>query len=199
MDEPKKKLEENRYYKHICTKNQICQRNTDQAIYIDLIKQEVNYDFDNLLNYDHKKLRTDQNYKDDIIKKRTNKYNLEMKKQRKKELERIYLPAFEAYTIKKEDTGIYRAKTDIKFSWDMRPKPGDFMYNENQKVTARGLWLTSNYHVHYSASKRLIMKYIQQLTGEDISFSYGIGMSPNEYKEFQDFIIERSSEYSTLI
>ena len=36
-----KKIENNRYYKHICTNNELCQRMNNQEIYIDLCSFEV--------------------------------------------------------------------------------------------------------------------------------------------------------------
>lgn len=141
MDEPKKQIEPNRYYKHICTKNQICQRSEDQAIYIDLIKQEVNYNFDNELNYDPEKLKTDQNYKDNIVKKRIEVYNSIMKKQRKKEIERMYIQEFEAHLIDKDHAGIYKAKQEIKWRWE------DHIRYQLPKRTGIDLFLSSKYNV----------------------------------------------------
>lgn len=78
----------------------------------------MNYDFDKELNYDHEKLKTDQNYKDNIVKKRIEVYNSIMKKQRKKEIERMYIQEFEAYLIDKDHVGIYEAKQEIKWRWE---------------------------------------------------------------------------------
>lgn len=199
FDAIRKSTEENRYYKHICKKNAICQRTEDKAIYIDLIKQEVNYDFDKLLCYDHKKLKNDPEYKDEIVKERINRYNLRMKELRKIELERIYLPLFDENNIEKENQGIYQAKVSIDFLWNGQPKPGDFGYGQIKKVTASHLWLNSYRYVFYSGSKRYLLRYIKQLTGEDYSFSAAVGMSDRELEEFHEFIIKREPEYSTLI
>ena len=201
LEEPKKYIEENRYFYHLCTRNAECQRMENQAIYIDLIDKEVGFDYDSLLQYDHKKLRTDPEYRKKISQQKTEAYNKRMNKIRIKEIENEYRAEFEDYCIEVEDSRIYRAKTDIKFGYDVRAKPGDICYKTDEEL-ARSLWDCNERNVFYSASKNLLLDYIIQLTGETpfkITGITRIGMSDREYYDFQEFIKKRNSEYEELL
>ena len=201
FEEPKKYIEENRYFYHLCTRNAQCQRMENQAIYIDLIEKPVGFDFDSLLPYDHKKLRTDPEYRKEITQQKTEAYNKKMNKIRIQEIENYYRAEFEDYCIEVEDSQIYRAKTDIKFDFDCRAKPGDISYKTPEEL-ARSLWDFNERKVFYSASKNLLVDYIIQLTGETpfkITGITRIGMSDREYYDFQEFIKKRDSEYEELL
>ena len=201
FEEPKKYIEENRYFYHLCTRNAQCQRMENQAIYIDLIEKPVGFDFDSLLPYDHKKLRTDPEYRKEISQQKTEAYNKKMNKIRIQEIENYYRAEFEDYCIEVEDSQIYRAKTDIKFDFDCRAKPGDISYKTPEEL-ARTLWDFNERKVFYSASKNLLVDYIIQLTGETpfkITGITRIGMSDREYYDFQEFIKKRDSEYEELL
>ena len=201
LEEPKKYIEENRYFYHLCTRNAQCQRMENQAIYIDLIEKPVGFDFDSLLPYDHKKLRTDPEYRKEISQQKTEAYNKKMNKIRIQEIENYYRAEFEDYCIEVEDSQIYRAKTDIKFDFDCRAKPGDISYKTPEEL-ARSLWDFNERKVFYSASKNLLVDYIIQLTGETpfkITGITRIGMSDREYYDFQEFIKKRDSEYEELL
>ena len=201
LEEPKKYIEENRYFYHLCTRNAQCQRMENQAIYIDLIEKPVGFDFDSLLPYDHKKLRTDPEYRKEISQQKTEAYNKKMNKIRIQEIENYYRAEFEDYCIEVEDSQIYRAKNDIKFGYDCRAKPGDICYKSPEEL-ARSLWDCNERMVFYSASKNILLDYIIQLTGETpfkITGINRIGMSDREYYDFQEFIKKRNSEYSELL
>ena len=201
LEEPKKYIEENRYFYHLCTRNAQCQRMENQAIYIDLIEKPVGFDFDSLLPYDHKKLRTDPEYRKEISQQKTEAYNKKMNKIRIQEIENYYRAEFEDYCIEVEDSQIYRAKNDIKFGYDCRAKPGDICYKTPEEL-ARSLWDFNERKVFYSASKNLLVDYIIQLTGETpfkITGITRIGMSDREYYDFQEFIKKRDSEYAELL
>ena len=201
LEEPKKYIEENRYFYHLCTRNAQCQRMENQAIYIDLIEKPVGFDFDSLLPYDHKKLRTDPEYRKEISQQKTEAYNKKMNKIRIQEIENYYRAEFEDHCIEVEDSQIYRAKNDIKFDYDCRAKPGDICYKTPEEL-ARSLWDFNERKVFYSASKNLLVDYIIQLTGETpfkITGITRIGMSDREYYDFQEFIKKRDSEYEELL
>jgi len=201
LEEPKKYIEENRYFYHLCTRNAECQRMENQAIYIDLIDEIVGFDFDSLLPYDHKKLRSDPEYRKEISQRKTEAYNKRMNKIRIQEIENEYRAEFEDYCIEVEDSQIYRAKNDIKFGYDCRAKPGDICYKSPEEL-ARSLWDCNERMVFYSASKNILLDYIIQLTGETpfkITGITRIGMSDREYYDFQEFIKKRNSEYSELL
>ena len=202
LEEPRKNIEENRYYYHICKRNNICNRTSDKAIYIDLINKKEGYDFDLFLEYDHKKLRKDPEYKEKIIMERTERYHRKMNEIRIREIESEYRPEFEDYCCQKEDSRIYQAKITVKFSYDFRAKPGDIGYDPDPFNLANHLWIISNNYVYYSGSKNKILEYIIELTGETpfkITGIKRIGMSDNEYEEFQEYIKQRDSEYRELI
>ena len=201
LEEPKKYIEENRYFYHLCTRNAECQRMENQAIYIDLIDEIVGFDFDSLLPYDHKKLRSDPEYRKEISQRKTEAYNKRMNKIRIQEIENEYRAEFEDYCIEVEDSQIYRAKNDIKFGYDCRAKPGDICYKSPEEL-ARSLWDCNERMVFYSASKNILLDYIIQLTGETpfkITGITRIGMSDREYYDFQEFIKKRDSEYAELL
>ena len=201
LEEPKKYIEENRYFYHLCTRNAECQRMENQAIYIDLIDEIVGFDFDSLLPYDHKKLRSDPEYRKEISQRKTEAYNKRMNKIRIQEIENEYRAEFEDYCIEVEDSQIYRAKNDIKFGYDCRAKPGDICYKSPEEL-ARSLWDCNERMVFYSASKNILLDYIIQLTGETpfkITGITRIGMSDREYYDFQEFIKKRDSEYEELL
>ena len=201
LEEPKKYIEENRYYYHLCTRNAECQRMETQAIYIDLIDKDVGFDFDSFLPYDHKKLRTDPEYRKKISQERTEAYNKRMNQIRIKEIENAYRAEFEDYCIEVEDSRIYKAKTGIKFNYDCRAKPGDIGYQTPEEL-ARSLWDINERYVFYSACKNILLNYIIQLTGESpfkISGITRIGMSDREYHDFQEFIKKRNAEYAELL
>ena len=62
-----KTIEENRFYKHICRNNDICNRTNNQEIYIDLCTDSIKDNLENLLKIDINKLKTDQNYKNKYL------------------------------------------------------------------------------------------------------------------------------------
>ena len=201
LEEPKKYIEENRYFYHLCTRKAECQRMENQAIYIDLIDEVVGFDYDSLLPYDHKKLISDPEYRKEISQRKTEAYNKRMNKIRIQEIENEYRAEFEDYCIEVEDSQIYRAKNDIKFGYDCRAKPGDICYKSPEEL-ARSLWDCNERMVFYSASKNILLDYIIQLTGETpfkITGITRIGMSDREYYDFQEFIKKRDSEYEELL
>lgn len=197
FEEIKINIEEYRYYKHTCKNNKQCNREKDQDIYLDLLSKEIDFNYDNFLLYEHQRLKTDQNYKNKILSERKDKYEAEMKEKKKIEIERTYLPQFENYTLQKEIVAYNQAIESVEFRYKGdHPEPGSYAY-QTANPSARFCWLGVENYCVYSGNKKKIIQYIERLYGESIDFTPG--MSDSEYEEFQQFIEEVNSEYSSLL
>ena len=97
-----KSIEDNRYYKHICTNNELNQEIENQEIYIDLCSLSNLDNIKNNLSVDIERLKTDENYKNNYLRNKEEKYNNYIKKERKRQIENKYRPEFEKKTSEKE-------------------------------------------------------------------------------------------------
>ena len=79
MEEITKAIEENRFYKHTCTRNEICKRTQNQDIYIDLWANSPQEKMEKGLKVDFKKLKTDENYKNKYLSDRKIAYEKQIK------------------------------------------------------------------------------------------------------------------------
>ena len=198
-------IEDNRYYKHICINNELCQRTDNQEIYIDLCSISNLDNLNNKLAVDIYKLKTDENYKNNYLNKKEKIHNIYIKKEKKRQIEDKYRSEFEKKCFDKDQYEFERITMNIKQLYESelarnkndtpnipnllpyRNKPNPyFYYNSNQ------------YYFKYSGTKAKLKKFIENLTGE-IMYDSNIFMDKWEYKEFQKFILEREPEYEELI
>jgi hypothetical protein len=107
-----KAIEDNRYYRHICTNNELFKRTENQEIYIDLCSLPNLDNLKNNLLVDIDRLKMDENYKNNYLSNKAIIHNNYMKKERKQQIENEYRPAFEKNTSDKEQ---YEYETTTMF------------------------------------------------------------------------------------
>ena len=135
-------VEQNRYHKHTCTKNELCQRANDQSIYLDLCS------IDNINNYIEKnlkinlnKLKNDINYRNEYLQNKKIHNDLYLKKQRKLEIERLYKSGFEEYTFNLEEP-LYRhiiSNIELELGYYQREIENN-PYAIDTRATANTIW-----------------------------------------------------------
>ena len=200
-----KAIEDNRYYKHVCTNNELCQRNENQEIYIDLCSLSNLDNFQNILSIDIDRLKTDENYRNKYLNEKAVIYDIYTKKQRKYQIEEKYRPEFERNTFEKEQYDYERITMLIKQIYEddlARAKmiypniPGmiPFDYNPNPS----GFWYAHETNFKYSGTRKKLKKFIEDLTGENM-YDVIVVMEKWEYEEFQKYILEREPDYEELI
>lgn len=84
MEEIAKTIEEMRFYKHSCTRNDICQRKENQDIYIDLCFNSPQEKMEKDLKVDLNKLKTDENYKNKYLSDRQIAYENHIRRVQKR-------------------------------------------------------------------------------------------------------------------
>ena len=99
-------LEKNRYYKHTCKNNEICQRNENQDVYIDLCFDSPQNIIEKNMEINFKKLKSDEKYRNKYLSEKEVAYNNYIREKTKKQIEDEYLDDFEEYTFKKEMNGL---------------------------------------------------------------------------------------------
>ena len=200
-----KVIEDNRYYKHNCTNNQLCQRTENLEIYIDLCSLS---NFDNLknnLSVDIERLKTDENYKNKYLNNKAMMYNIYTKKQRKRQIEENYRTEFEQNTFKKEQYDYERITILIKKIYEDDLERSKFMTPNiphivplDTKPNPSGIWYAHETNFRYSGTRKKLKRFIEDLTGENI-FDVIVVMEKWEYEEFQKYILEREPDYEELI
>ena len=60
-------VESNRFYKHTCTKNELCKRTSNQEIYIDLCLYSPQNNVENGIKVDFNKLKNDDIYRNTLF------------------------------------------------------------------------------------------------------------------------------------
>ena len=161
IKEYSRNLEENRYFKHTCINNKLCQRLNNQDIYIDIVHSSILNSIDYNLDIDINKLKNDENYKNNYILNREIKYNKYLKQQQKEEIENKYRKEFEEITFQKEQLYYERTINEINYkieqcnqrnafynSYDIQS--GGYTKRIDEKVNAEGLWYTLEYQFRYS-------------------------------------------------
>ena len=199
-----KAIEDNRYYRHICTNNELFKRTENQEIYIDLCSLPNLDNLKNNLLVDIDRLKMDENYKNNYLSNKAIIHNNYMKKERKQHIENEYRPAFEKNTSDKEQ---YEYETTTMF---IKQVYEGELARENNNPTIPGMMQieykpnpSAYYYSHeakfrYSGTKKKLKKFIENLTGQTI-WDDNIYMQNWEYEEFQKFILEREPEYRELI
>ena len=199
IQETIKNAEEKRYYKHTCTRNDICKRTQNQDVYIDLCFEEPNKDIDKNLKVDLKKLKTDENYRNKYLSDKKIAYQKYVIRQKIAQIEREYRDEFEEMTFKKEQNQYEWATRNIKDAYrrhcefEDRKGPMDIRF----EFPASQEWYKEKGTFKYSGTKKRLKEFIEDLTGKSINDNVSMGNS--EYKEFQKYIIEREPEYAELL
>ena len=199
MEEITKVIEENRFYKHTCTRNEICQRTQNQDIYIDLCANSPQEKMEKELKVDFKKLKTDENYKNEYLIERKIAYEIYIKMKQKRAIEDEYRSEFEALTFQKESymydsvTRNIRSNYERHMELEARKGPMEIRFNFN----ASNEWYKEKGSFNYSGTKKKLLRFIENLTGQNINDR--VQMSNKEYKEFQKYILERDPDYYELI
>ena len=191
-----KVVETNRYYKHTCKNNDICQRNENQDVYIDLCFTSPQSRVEKDMKVDFNKLKNDEEYRNNYLREKEIAYNNYIKDKKRKQIEDEYIDEFNKYTFKKEqnlyDFVIIGVKANylhhIQTLKSQSPYPSQF--------SASTEWFKHMYDFKYSGTKKRFINYVQNLTGQNIN-EY-ITMGELEYEEFQTFILERDPDYKNL-
>ena len=196
-----KTIEDNRYYKHICSNNDLCQRKENQEIYIDLCSFSNLDNLQNNLSIDIDKLKTDENYKNKYLNSKAIIHNIYTKKQKKREIEEKYRPEFERNTFEKEQYEYNRITMFIKqvYEGELARQNLTFPNTPNMipfinKPNPSGFWYSHENNLKYSVTRKKLKKFIEDLTGEKM-YDVIVVMENWEYKEFQKYILERESDF----
>ena len=193
----------NRYFKHTCTRNNICRRATNQDIYIDLYCNSSKNCYEEYLKIDIRKLKTDENYRNDYIKKKEIAYEKYIKRVRKIQIENEYRADFEEYIFNKEKYEYYSNTSFIKFKYkyQLSLKPGEYGYDPNSPdLNATSIFRANVGIYFYTGTKKRFKQFLQNLTGQriDVYEPYYIIMRDKELNEFKEYILQREPEYSEL-
>ena len=200
IQEIAKSFEQNRYHKHTCTNNELCQRSNNQDIYIDLcsIGNIKNY-IENKLKVNLNKWKNDNNYKNEYLKNKKIKNDIYLKKQRKAEIERQYKSSFEEYTFKSEKDQYNYIIAQIKSELDncQQKVDNNQVIGIDMRPQASWFWSLRSNELKYSSSKKKLKAYIEEKRGQ--SLYEEIKMSKKEYKEFQQYILKREPKYKEVM
>ena len=149
-------MEQNRYHKHTCTKNELCQRANDQSIYLDLCSiDNINNYIENNLKINLNKLKNDINYRNEYLQNKKIHNDLYLKKQRKLEIERLYKSGFEEYTFNLEEP-LYRhiiSNIELELGYYQREIENN-PYAIDTRPTANSIWQIKSRDLKYSSSKK---------------------------------------------
>jgi len=199
IEEMAKIVEANRFYKHTCTKNDICKRTANQDVYIDLCLDSPKDTIAKGMKIDFNRLKTDENYKNNYLNDREILYVKSLLRQKKKEIEDEYRDEFEEMTFKKEQNMYEWSKRNIKdayqrhLEFEGRKGPMDIKF----EFQASNEWYKEKGTFKYSATKKKLLRYIENLTGQTINDN--VIMQEREYEEFQQFILKREPDYAELL
>lgn len=196
-------IEPNRYFKHTCTRNNICRRATNQDIYIDLYCNSSENCYEEYLKIDIRRLKTDENYRNDYIEKKEIAYEKYIKRVRKMQIEKEYRADFEEYTFNKEKYNYDSTTSFIKFIYtnQLSKKPGEYGYDPNSPdLNATSLFRRYVGQFMYTGTQKRLKLFLQNLTGQriDIIEQNYIILRDREINEFQEYILQREPEYSKL-
>lgn len=196
-------IKPNRYFKHTCTRNNICRRATNQDIYIELYCYSTENCYEEYLKIDIRKLKTDENYRNDYIKKKEIAYEKYIKRVRKMQIEREYRADFEEYTFNKEKYNYDSSTSFIEYIYtnQLSKKPGEFGYDpKSPDLDATSLFTQYVSKFRYTGTQKRLKQFLQNLTGQriDIIESNYIILRDEEINEFQEYILQREPEYSEL-
>lgn len=196
-------IEPNRYFKHTCTRNNICRRATNQDIYIDLYCNSSENCYEEYLKIDIRRLKTDENYRNDYIEKKEIAYEKYIKRVRKMQIEKEYRADFEEYTFNKEKYNYDSTTSFIKFKYtnQLSKKPGEYGYDPNSPdLNATSLFRQYVGQFMYTGTQKRLKLFLQNLTGQriDIIEQNYIILRDREINEFQEYILQREPEYSKL-
>ena len=86
MQDYAKILEKNRYYKHTCKNNEICQRNENQDVYIDLCFDSPQNIIEKNMEINFKKLKSNEKYRNKYLSEKEVAYNNYIREKTKKKL-----------------------------------------------------------------------------------------------------------------
>ena len=197
-------MEDNRYYKHICTNNEQCQRKDNQEIYIELFEPRSLENIEKNLFVDINRLKTDENYKNNYLKRKAIAHDIYMKKQRKLQIEEKYRPDFEEKTFRKEQYIYERISMMIKqiHEDDLEKQKFNstninFIKPLHMNADATQIYITHVPDFRYSGTKKKWKRFIEELKGQKI---YEIVAMENwELEEFHKFILEREPDYYELM
>ena len=199
IQETVKTIEEKRFYKHTCIRNEICKRTQNQDIYIDLCFGEPKENIDKNLKVDLNKLKTDENYRNKYLSNKKVAYQKYMREQKISQIESEYQDEFEGMTFRKEQNKYEWATRTIKESYrrhceiEDRKGPMEIRF----EFQASQEWYKEKGTFKYSSTKKKLKRFIEDLTGQSINDN--VTMQDREYKEFQKYIIEREPEYAELL
>jgi hypothetical protein len=190
-------IEENRFYKHIC------KRTNNQEIYIDLCTDYFKDNLEKILYVDINKLKLDKNYKNKYLESRRISYFNYIKQMKKKEIENKYKDEFESITLRKDEQRLEFCKYSIQNQYedDLRRKQQaintEYCHEIIIVTSASQFFSLKERSLLYSAAKKKLKEFIENLTGENIY--HKIYIEPYEKEEFKAFILEREPEYSELL
>ena len=199
VQEMAKIVEANRYYKHTCTKNDICKRTANQDVYIDLCFDSPKNLIAEAMKIDLNKLKNDENYKNNYLNERKITYAKNMLKKKKREIEDEYRDEFDEMMFEKEYNKYEWATRNIRdayqrhLDFEGRKGPNDIKFDFN----ASNEWYKEKGTLKYSVTKKKLLNFIKNLTGQNINDN--VIMQDSEYKEFQKFILEREPDYQELL
>ena len=151
------------------------------------------------MKIDFNRLKTDENYKNNYLNDREILYVKSLLRQKKKEIEDEYRDEFEEMTFKKEQNMYEWAKRNIKdayqrhLEFEGRKGPMDIKF----EFQASNEWYKEKGTFKYSATKKKLLRYIENLTGQNINDN--VIMQEREYEEFQQFILKREPDYAELL
>ena len=192
-------VESNRFYKHTCTKNEICKRTSNQEIYIDLCLYSPKNKIKNGIKLDFNKLKNDDIYRNNYLNAKKILYEKKLKREKRKQIENAYIYEFEEITFKLERDKFELAKQKILIEYEnyLRGQSINSPYNVRFEFDASLEWFKEKRNLIYTSSKKKLLKFIEKLTGQTIYDN--LNMPDDEFFLFQKFIIERDPEYYELL
>ena len=148
-------------------------------------------------------IKTDENYRNDYIKKKEIAYEKYIKRVRKMQIEREYRADFEEYTFNKEKYNYDSSTSFIEYIYtnQLSKKPGEFGYDpKSPDLDATSLFRQYVSIFRYTGTQKRLKQFLQNLTGQriDIIESNYIILRDEEINEFQEYILQREPEYSEL-
>ena len=198
-----KKIQANRYYKHICTNNEACQRMNNQEIYIDLCVNSNIDNFGNKLKIDPNRLKDDENYRNKYINDKKDEHIKYMRKRRKAEIENKYRPHFDEYCFQKEIYDFERIKMMINDVYKEKEPQNPYPNNPNLITFPMGpdpsqIYWSQESNFRYSATKKKLKEFVEDFTGKEM-YDNPIMMQDWEKEEFKKFILNNEPEYNELL
>jgi hypothetical protein len=194
----------NRYFKHTCTRNNICRRATNQDICIDLYCNSSKNCYEEYLKIDIRKLKSDENYRNNYIKNKEIAYEKYIKHVRKIQIENEYRADFEEYTFNEEKYNYDNITSFIKYKYNyqLSLKQGEFGYDpKSPNLNATSLFVQNVGSFKYTGTQKRFKFFLQNLTGQriDIIERNHIILRDYELNRFHEYILQREPEYSELI